>query len=246
MNASKIAVLALAAIAGGVAFFLMMGNSPEEVVALPEPVRERTTRVLTADANLARGQRITAENLRWVDWPEKALAEQYLVDGTVTIEDIAGSVVRTQFVPGEPVIEAKIVRAGSSGMMAAILAPGRRAITTRVSPETASGGFILPGDRVDIYYTEVSSGGGGTDFQLLLEDVKVLALDAFFDENSETPHLPGATATLELTPEDAEYFTTARNSKGQITLALRSILEPEGVINEKPRSTVEVIRYGRS
>ena len=63
--------------------------------------------------------------------------------------DYVGSVVREPILAGEPIVSRKIVRAGDSGYLAAYLEPGMRAMAIRVTVETAAGGFILPGDRVD-------------------------------------------------------------------------------------------------
>ncbi len=82
---------------------------------------------------------------------------------------------------------------------------------------------------------------------MLLENVKVLAMDAMYDDQSATPYIAGGAATIELDPGDAEYFTTARAARGEITLALRSVFEPDVEIESKPRGrAVEVVRYGRS
>ena len=62
-------------------------------------------------------------------------------------------IVRTPFIAGEPIREAKLVNAKGSGFMAAILPSGMRAVSTQISPETGAGGFILPNDRVDVILT---------------------------------------------------------------------------------------------
>ncbi len=246
MDRSKIIVFALMVLAGGGAFFLIMGNEPEQTVQIIEKVEEKTVRVLVADGDLVRGERISAERIKWIDWPEKALSPQYFTEASISTEDLDNSVVRTSIVDGEPIFDGKIVREGSSGFMAAVLAPGMRAITTRVSPETASGGFILPGDIVDIYYADTSGNSNNANFRLLLEQVKVLAIDANYQENPEATFIGGGTATLELTPDDAEFFLSSRASRGEISLVLRSIFEPETPSDSKQRSNIQVIRYGRS
>ena len=62
-----------------------------------------------------------------------------------------GAITRAPFTAGEPIREAKLIRAnGAAGYMAAILPSGMRAVSTEISPETGAGGFILPNDRVDV------------------------------------------------------------------------------------------------
>ncbi len=250
MNTQKLILLAVALVAGGGAFFLVMNNqqpiaqAPIEIV---KPVEEKTVRVLVADQDFARGQRLTVDTMRWIKWPEKALSDSFITEESgVSAEDLSGAIARTLIVSGEPIIEAKIVRAGSSGLMAAVLQPGMRAVTLRVTPETATAGFILPGDRVDVIYAETNDDDDEmTVVQTILKDVRVLAIEANYSEVTETANLPGSYVTVELTPADAENFIGARFSQGETSLALRSIFEPESDPVSQ-QTSVEVIRYGQN
>ena len=249
MNVTRLAVLGVALVAGVAAFFLMMGNkpAPSSEVQIVAPVEEKTVRVLVADKDFTRGERLGVDTTRWVKWPEKALSENFITeDSGANQEDLAEAVARTLIVAGEPIIEAKIVRVGSSGLMAAVVTPGMRAVTMRVNPETASGGFILPGDQVDVIYSETDD-DNITQVETLLENVKVLAVNTIYSENPEMPVIEGSNITVELWPLDAEEFIAARTSRGELSLALRSVFEPEGENTQKRKDTaVKVIRYGRS
>ena len=248
MNVSKLAVLGIALVAGVGAFFLMMNNKPADQapVQIVKPVEEKTVRVLVADKDFARGERIGVESTKWVKWPEKALSEAYITeDSGANQDELAQAVARTLIVAGEPIIEAKIVRAGSTGLMAAVLAPGMRAVTMRVKPETASGGFILPGDRVDILYAEADE-ANVTQVATVLSDVRILAVNTIYSENTDVPHIEGSNVTLELSPSDAEYFVLFRSSRGELSLALRSVFEPEGEQTVRKDDSMQIIRYGRS
>ncbi|MEM9013837.1 MAG: Flp pilus assembly protein CpaB [Pseudomonadota bacterium] len=251
MNVSRIAILGVALVAGVAAFFLMMNNGPSDApVQIVEPVKEETVRVLVSGRDMQRGERVAIDDTNWITWPKAALQPHFITDETPERrEEIENAVVRSLIVAGEPFVDAKIVKAGSSGLMAAILSPGMRAVTMRVSAETSSGGFILPGDRVDIHYTEASEDSGNTTKIFPIQsNVRVLAVDTIFSENPETPNINGSNVTMEMTPDDAEYFMIARNSKGKLQLTLRSIFEPEEEVEQKRRVTedVIVIRYGRS
>ena len=247
MNVTRIAVLGVAAVAGVGAFFLMMTNRPDApAVQIVEGAQEKTVRVLVANKDFQRGERLGVDTTRWVAWPEKALSPSFLTEASgAKPEDLGEAVARTLIVAGEPIIEQKIVRAGSTGLMAAILTPGMRAVTQRVSPETASGGFILPGDRVDILHT--AEDDTKTRTRTIFENVRVLAIDALYAEAPEASNVPGSTVTLEFSPEDAEAFVTAR-SNGNVSLVLRSVFQPEGEVASQTRKSVDVnvIRYGRS
>ncbi|WDI33194.1 Flp pilus assembly protein CpaB [Hyphococcus flavus] len=248
MNVSRIAILGVALVAGAAAFFLMLGNDTEIApVQIVEPVREETVRVLVSSNNIQRGQRLTLEDTRWIAWPKKAVQPNFITEETTDArEELESAVARSLIVAGEPIVNAKIVKAGSSGLMAAILAPGMRAVTLRVSPETSSGGFILPGDRVDILFAAGRDGREG-GARTIFENVRVLAVNTTYSENTENSHIDGSNVTLELSPNDAEAFTSARGA-GSLNLVLRSIFKPENDIQatERRSSNVSVIRYGRS
>ncbi|KQY89580.1 Flp pilus assembly protein CpaB [Brevundimonas sp. Root1423] len=150
--------------------------------------------------------------------------------------DYVGSVVREPILAGEPIVSRKIVRAGDSGYMAAYLEPGMRAMAIRVTVETAAGGFILPGDRVDVLLTRETTLGnlGASDSErtkfsssTVMQNVKVLAIDQSTRAGDDEQAVVGATATLELGPRDAEALALAK-SEGELSLVLRSYADTGG------------------
>lgn len=171
--------------------------------------------------------------------------------------DYVGSVVREPILAGEPIVMRKIVRAGDSGYMAAYLEPGMRAMAIRVTVETAAGGFILPGDRVDVVLTrEANLGNMGTSegdrskftSATVMQNIKVLAIDQSTRAGDDAQTVIGATATLEVGPRDAEALALAK-SEGELSLILRSYADtggPSGRVSAGPRqsSAVRVYRGG--
>lgn len=149
--------------------------------------------------------------------------------------DYVGSVVRETILAGEPIVARKIVRAGDSGYMAAYLEPGMRAMAIRVTVETAAGGFILPGDRVDVLLTQQTDinnleGVGKADkfrSSTVMQNVKVLAIDQTTRAEDDAQAVVGATATLEVGPVDAEALALAK-SEGELSLVLRSYADTAG------------------
>ena len=150
--------------------------------------------------------------------------------------DYVGSVVREPILAGEPIVMRKIVRAGDSGYMAAYLEPGMRAMAIRVTVETAAGGFILPGDRVDVVLTrETNVSNAGTadgdrakfTSATVMQNLKVLAIDQSTRAGDEEQAVIGATATLEVGPRDAEALALAK-SEGELSLILRSYADTGG------------------
>lgn len=150
--------------------------------------------------------------------------------------DYIGSVVREPILAGEPIVMRKIVRAGDSGYMAAYLEPGMRAMAIRVTVETAAGGFILPGDRVDVVLTRETnlsnmgaSEGERSKFNsaTVMQNIKVLAIDQSTRAGDDEQAVIGATATLEVGPRDAEALALAK-SEGELSLVLRSYADTGG------------------
>ena len=170
--------------------------------------------------------------------------------------DYFGSVVREPILAGEPIVNRKIVRAGDSGYMAAYLEPGMRAMAIRVTVETAAGGFILPGDRVDVLLTRETnlgnvgaSAGERNKFSsaTVMQNVKVLAIDQSTRAGDDEQAVVGATATLEVGPQDAEALALAK-SEGELSLVLRSYADTSGptgrVRTQRQSSAVRVYRGG--
>ncbi|MDQ3124927.1 MAG: Flp pilus assembly protein CpaB [Pseudomonadota bacterium] len=171
--------------------------------------------------------------------------------------DYVGSVVREPILAGEPIVGRKIVRAGDSGYMAAYLEPGMRAMAIRVTVETAAGGFILPGDRVDVLLTRETnlSNAGAQEgdrskfaSSTVMQNIKVLAIDQSTRAGDDEQAVVGATATLEVGPRDAEALALAK-SEGELSLVLRSYADtggPSGRVAPlvRPSSAVRVYRGG--
>src|SRR5689334_20759881 len=140
--------------------------------------------------------------------------------------------------------------------MAAILPTGMRAISTEISPETGAGGFILPNDRVDVILSKHEKNAGTANApdivvsEIILSNVRVLAIDQAPKEKEGQNALVGRTVTLELRPEQAETLARARQG-GTLSLALRSIADINMVENDtddqavtRKGANISVVRYG--
>ncbi|ESQ74900.1 Flp pilus assembly protein CpaB [Asticcacaulis sp. AC402] len=148
-----------------------------------------------------------------------------------TKEAYVGGVAREDILANEPIIDAKIVRADEGGFMAVMLQPGMRALAVPVSVDNTAGGFILPGDRVDIlvtHQTPSASGRGTVDtVQPVLRNIRVLAIDQAVSTDKDKQSVIGATATLEVSPTDGQVVTLAKAS-GTLSLMLRSYADAQG------------------
>ncbi|MBB5772867.1 pilus assembly protein CpaB [Brevundimonas vesicularis] len=149
--------------------------------------------------------------------------------------DYIGSVVREPILAGEPIVSRKIVRAGDSGYLAAYLEPGMRAMAIAVTVESAAGGFILPGDRVDVVLTAETNRDGAVEGAtkskfasgVVLQNIKVLAIDQATRVGDDAQAVVGATATLEVRPQESVLLAQAK-SEGELSLSLRSYADTAG------------------
>jgi pilus assembly protein CpaB len=204
------------------------------------------------------GQTVSAGDVQWQEWPANAATGNFIRknDRPKAIETLSGSIARAPFVAGEPIREAKLVNAKGSGFMAAILPSGMRAISTQISPETGAGGFILPNDHVDVILTrrerdaDKVAGGDSHSSEIILSNVRVLAIDQTVEEKNGQKVVVGKTATLALTPGQAETLALSQQL-GTLSLALRSITDATRKDDPKAedrlgghRGGVNIVRFG--
>ncbi|UVF18496.1 Flp pilus assembly protein CpaB [Microvirga terrae] len=230
----RVAILVVALGAGGLASWLVVSTrSPQPAVPAAVPVVQTMAEVLVAANDLVQGQALDEKSLRWQSWPKEAVTTGFISREAKpdALTSLTGVLVRSHFVSGEPIREEKLSR-GPAGMLAAMLPSGKRAVAIRVSAESTAGGFILPNDRVDVIQNISSTSADGRSEQrsrTLLRNVRVLAVDQRADETKGQLVVVGKTATLEVTPADAEIISAAQ-AAGTLSLALRSIAD----FNEKP------------
>ncbi len=202
----------------------------DAAASLPENV----TRVLVASSDLSPGSFIRGEShLEWVEWPSNNISDSYLLEGKTDIDEYSGSVVRRQVMKGEPVTDSILVQADEGGFMAAVLSPGKRAVSIAVDSTTGNAGFIFPGDKVDLILTHsipVINASGENDDDVLasetfIENVRVLAVDQQLD-NPENQAILAKTVTLEVARDQAEKINVAKDL-GKISLSLRSLMSDD-------------------
>lgn len=260
MRPSRIVLLLVAIIAGGLAAYLATrggGQRPVEVVSVPEIIQEAKTKILVAQLPIGVGQRLSTRTVEWQDWPEGAVRDEYIVQETSpdALTDLSGALARFEIFPGEPIMETKLIRS-EQGYLSAVLESGKRAVSIPVNAQSASGGFIVPNDRVDIVLTRGVEGEQISE--TIIHNVKVLAIGTRLGETGRTggpsePEDPRAEvfssstiATLEMDPGQGETLINA-TSMGTLSLALRSILDfnEQGARAITASQTVRMIRYGQ-
>ncbi len=256
MNTARIVVLTIAVGAGGVAAYLASGSDDRPAqVAAPVP-QVQTVDVLVAKSDIGLGQTVKPEDLQWQSWPAATASSTFIRrnDRPQGQTQVTGSIARAPFIAGEPIREQKLVKADGSGFMAAILPAGMRAVSTEISPETGAGGFILPNDRVDVILSKRERNpdqpnlGDIVNSEIILSNIRVLAIDQAPKEKDGQTTVVGKTVTLELRPEQAETLARSRQT-GTLSLALRSIAdinasEKRSDEGRRRGDSVAVVRYG--
>lgn len=206
-------------------------NSAERTPPLP------VAEVLVAAVDLTAGSTLRPEDLRWQVWPADAANPTFIryAQSPTAPQDYAGMVLRAPMRAGTPLLSDQVGDT-ASGFLSAVLTPGMRAVAIPVSAERTAGGFILPNNRVDVLLAtgcEAATDGCETGIRArtILRDVRVLAIDQAGQEQPEGgTAMVGKTATLELSPRDAETLVAAEAS-GRLSLILRSVKD-EGRVEE--------------
>lgn len=253
MKAARLVVLTVAIAAGGVAA-LLAGRSEKPPAPKPEVVaKPDTIDILVAKGTIPLGHRLTPADIAWQAWPATTATGNFIrkPDRPAAIEQLSGQIARAPFVSGEPIRDAKLVNAKGSGFMAAILPSGMRAVATQITPESSAGGFILPNDHVDVVLSRrdktAEKTGGGEAFasEIILSNIRVLAIDQNVEEKNGQKVVVGKTATLELAPDQVETLALAQQV-GQLSLALRSITDAsvKDAPVEKKKTGVNIVRFG--
>jgi pilus assembly protein CpaB len=247
----RILLIGLALLSGGAAALLVGNLRPDEpIAALQEPVQGvELVEILVAAQDIAPGTTASPEMFRWQPWPIEALHVSFIRRGDQpdASESFAGQISRGMIIAGSPV-PAPNAFGTVQGYLSSRLNPGMRAVAIPVSAERSAGGFILPNNRVDVLMSIPCNRSddceGTTSTRTILRNVRVLAIDQVGQDGNEQRSVIGRTATLELTPQDAERIVSAA-STGTLALILRPEIEAaeESSVPERVDRAV-VIRRG--
>jgi len=236
-------------IAGLTAFLVnsLLADRAVQTAAGPQAAGPATEDVLVTAVDIKPGVVVKAEDLRYEAWPAAGLDGRMVKrgGGVDPKSQFVGAIARRPLMSGEPMTAGAVFRQADAGVMAGLLSPGMRALTVAVSPTTGVGGFILPHDHIDIVLNQdlrATVGGTGTvpegelagnvarfASEVILSDLRVLAVDDKLVKPDAAANLPARTVTVEVTPKDAELLMAA-GKLGELTLTLRSLApgEPPG------------------
>ena len=228
MRASTIIMIAFAVVFGLLAVFVaqswLNNQATMRMKSLEAQKKPLTTHtIVVASKPLRFGTELTKSTLREVGWPEDALP----VGAFSTVGELLSSgkrVVLTAIEQNEPILGTKITGSGQRATLSAVIRDGFRAVTVRVNDVEGVGGFVLPGDRVDVMLTrQVDKNSASTD--VVLQNTRVLAIDQIADERSDKPAVVKA-VTLEVDTIGAQKMSLAA-SIGTLSLMLRKAGEAD-------------------
>lgn len=261
MAASRLIILGVAMAAASGAGYVAknMAGGPQETVAVEEhrePAVELTD-VLVLASDVPMGAPVR-DALAWRAWPAEGVTDSFITRSNEpeAMDKLKDSLARVAMYTGEPLRRGKLVGEGHS-FMSSILPSGQRAVATQISADTSAGGFILPNDYVDVIMTRRAQGaaaGEGFVTETILKNIRVLAIDQAIQEDEDGKRVKvGQTATLELTPQQAEIITVAQQMADRLTLSLRSVADAQEVSADDAdylvsgngrRGTVRLIKSG--
>src|SRR6476620_3941636 len=162
-----------------------------------KPMTTRT--IVVASKPLRFGAELSSMSLREIPWPEDAVPTGAFAKIADIVSGTARRVVLTAIEANEPILASKITGPGQRATLSAAIADGMRAVTIRVNDVEGVGGFILPGDRVDVALTRQADKSNTND--VVLQSIKVLAIDQTADERTDKPAIARA-VTLEVNAAD--------------------------------------------
>jgi pilus assembly protein CpaB len=239
-------------VAGGTGFYVMQGLDQPPPVVQQQVVAQKSKDVFVPTVALSLGTIIQPGQLGRMPIAESSVTAEMVVADEAGEALLTGSVARQALAPGVPIARSAIVQPGDRGFLAAVLPKGKRAISIPISEISGISGLVLPGDRVDIILTYSVSGNvidAERDIrasETVETNLRVLALDQRMNSEAKIPNKDGdlvtppiaKTATLEVTPEQAELITLA-TQLGELSLVLNSVRdggEPETRDDALPRT----------
>jgi pilus assembly protein CpaB len=248
MNKSVLMIMGGALVVAIIVAMLVQAKlSPKEKTAAAP-----TAQILVAKRNLAIGSTLSPEDVEWRLWPEQSMFKGVIKKADQPDEkklEVYDSPLRRNIESGEPITKQSLVPdiKGGNNFLAATIAPGMRAVAIPVKANTMAGGFIMPGDRVDVilsYSPELPDGAEKYSSALIqryaseaiLRDVRVLAVDQRAKEEEDQKAKVAKTVTLEVNPEGAQILALA-DRMGEMTLSLRRIGEKDKADTNYPLTT---------
>ena len=236
MRASTLVMIGFAILFGLLAVFIAQSwlNSQAEarlrsLEAQNQKTPVATKTIVVATKPLRYGMELNADALREIPWSQEALPR----GAFNKISDILSGGKRVVLAPveiNEPLLSLKITGAGQRATLSSLVTEGMKAVTIRVNDVEGVGGFVLPGDRVDVVLTRQTDKEKAST-EIVLQNVRVLAVDQSADTSADKPTVAKA-VTLEVSTDQAQRVWLA-SSVGNLSLLLRKAGETAAVSTKR-------------
>lgn len=228
MNSRTLVLIGLSLILGlGAAFMANNWLSAR----LNAEIDDNMKNVVVATVEIPFGQMVEQQQVTLVQMPVGTVPD----DAFDTTDKVVGQIATFTMLRGDIVRGARLAEHLGGSTLASLIAPEKRAISVRVDDVVGVGGFLLPGNRVDVLATKKLGNNNNAEAQTILEDLRVLAVDQTASTDKTQPVVVRA-VTLEMTPEETEILVKAQ-SEGKLQLALRNPLDNQ----KKPEPAKEEV-----
>ena len=225
MNTRNVIIAGVAVFLGLIAVYL--GNiyfSGVEERSTDVTEQQKLSRIVVAAQDLSFGSTVSPQNVRLVNWPANSIPAGAF---TSVADATKNRVALRPIVVGEPILASKVSGTDGRATLSANLPEGMLAYTIPISPESGVGGYVRPGDIVDVLLTRQIPGDGATNSDkmtdVVLQAVPVLGIDQISDDTQTQPAV-GKTATLQVTTIEAQKLALATRV-GSLDLALRNVAD---------------------
>jgi pilus assembly protein CpaB len=214
-------LLGLVAVVVANAFFSGVEQRQEQIAQ-----EQQMARIVVASQEMAFGAPLNSSNTRLVNWPANSVPTGAF---TSLEEATRNRVVLRPIVVGEPILASKVSGADGRATISANLPKGQFAYAVPIGDASGVGGFVRPGDVVDVVLTRQIPGEGATASDkmadIVLSAVPVLGIDQVADEKNTNPAV-GKTATLQVDTMGAQKLALA-TQMGVLSLALRNVADQD-------------------
>ena len=214
MRTSNLLILIIAVVMGGVAAFMARA-----VIQGQSQSSAPTQTIVVAVAPLEIGLVIAENKVAEVIWNAATLPDGAFHTKAEFFKDGQRYAV-TPIARNEPVLKTKVATAGQGGLLSALLDKDKRAVTVRVDDVSGVAGFIQPNSRVDIALIRTGGEATGTYSNIILENVKVLAIDQVTGVITDRAAVVARAVTIEVSAEEGQKVLIAEKV-GRLSLILR-------------------------
>lgn len=224
MKVRDILILVLV-IALAIAVALFTGHILRDNASKPQL---ETVPILVVKRDLNVGDKLAKDHLSWKSWPKDSLHSSYITKKEAAqkkgkgLKTVLGAVARVPLSKGEPIRQDKIIRPKDRSLLAAILAPGKRAFTINLGKKSNVSGLVLPGDFVDVIMAGKPTRGEKASGRTVVSRVRVVATDGKLSQDPKEKVKPPKEISLEVSPFQAERLAAALK-EGQPSISVYSL-----------------------